>query len=86
VLAALHVGIAATLAHRSWLWVAGASASVGALLAFDLQAVSHELCHQRHMPLKHHRRRTPSALLAHIGYLLCHRWTSTVSFHPAPFA
>eukprot|EP00045_Choanoeca_perplexa_P010588 m.108078 g.108078 ORF g.108078 m.108078 type:complete len:490 (+) comp15329_c0_seq1:109-1578(+) len=46
-LAVSHLGIAYALRSSPWWAVGVASVTVGSLLAFDIQALNHELCHQR---------------------------------------
>ena len=81
-LAGSHLGLAYALRHSSWLGVGLASITVGSLLAFDIQALNHELCHQRSPSLatawQALHKGSWTAARTVVELLLCNKYTSTV--------
>jgi hypothetical protein len=82
-LAGSHLVIAYALRRSSWLGVGLASVTIGSLLAFDIQALNHELCHQRAPSLatawKSLHNGYWSATRAVVDLVLCNKYMSTVS-------
>eukprot|EP00730_Choanoeca_flexa_P013787 TRINITY_DN5711_c0_g1_i1.p2 TRINITY_DN5711_c0_g1~~TRINITY_DN5711_c0_g1_i1.p2 ORF type:complete len:193 (+),score=20.68 TRINITY_DN5711_c0_g1_i1:99-677(+) len=89
-LAAGHVTMAYALRNSSWLTVVAASATIGGLIAFDIQALNHELCHQRSpssrtiaQAWRGISQQPLQALSTWIDVTLCNKYVSSVGQTPA---